>query len=125
MSSARTRAHVPRVYLTAAAVTLVTLLSGCGTSGDQLSAAFVTPDSNQQYEFYDCDQLVGTIRASDNAALELRDRISKAGQWASVIGGYETDYMVQRGNAIAARNAARKKNCEIPADVTELERKSR
>ena len=124
MSNARTRAHVPRVYLTAAAVTLVILLSGCGTSGEQLSAAFVTPDSDQ-YEFYDCNQLVATIRASDNAALELRDRISKSGQLACVIGGYETDYAVQRGNAIAARNVARKKNCEIPADVTERERKSR
>ena len=123
MSSARTRAHV-RSALTAAAVTLTILLSGCGTSGDQLSAAFVTPDSNQ-YEFFDCDQLVATIRASDNAAIELRDRISKSGQWAGVIGGYETDYAVQRGNAIAARNVARKKNCEIPADVTERERKSR
>src|SRR3974390_1204342 len=124
MSSARTRAHVPRVYLTSAAAALVTLLSGCGTSGDQLSAAFVTPDSNQ-YEFFDCDQLVAQIRASDNAAIELRDRISKSGQLASVIGGYETDYAVQRGNANAARNVARKKNCEIPADVTERERKSR
>jgi len=124
MSSARARAHVSRVYLTAAAVTLVTLLSGCGTSGDQLSAAFVTPDSDQ-YEFYDCNQLVAQIRASDNAAIELRDRISKSGQLASVIGGYETDYAVQRGNAIAARNAARKKNCEIPAAVTEREPKSR
>ena len=117
MSSARTRAHVSRVYLTGAAVTLVTLLSGCGTSGDQLSAAFVTPDSGQ-FEFFDCNQLVAQIRASDNAAIELRDRISKSGQLASVIGGYETDYAVQRGNAIAARNVARKKNCEIPAGVT-------
>ena len=116
MSSSRTRAHV-RSALTAAAVTLTTLLSGCGTSGDQFSAAFVTPDSNQ-YEFYDCNQLVATIRASDNAALELRDRISKSGQLAGVIGGYETDYAVHRGNAIAARNVARKKNCEIPAGVT-------
>ena len=123
MSTGRTRAHV-RSALTGAAVTLATLLSGCGTSGDQLSAAFVTPDGNQ-YEFFDCDQLVATIRASDNAALELRDRISKSGQWASVIGGFETDYAVQRGNAIAARNVAHKKNCEIPADVTERERKSR
>ena len=123
MSSARTRAHV-RSALTAAAVTLTILLSGCGTSGDQLSAAVVTPDSNQ-YEFFDCEQLVATIRASDSAALELRDRISKSGQLASVIGGYETDYAVQRGNAIAARNVAHKKNCEIPAGVTERERKSR
>jgi hypothetical protein len=115
MSSARTRAHVPRVYLTTAAVALATLLSGCGTSGEQLSAAFVTPEGSQ-YEFYDCNQLVAQIRASDNAALELRDRISKSGQLASVIGGYETDYAIQRGNAIAARNAARKKNCEIQAD---------
>ena len=124
MSSARTRAHVPRVYLTATAVTLVILLSGCGTSGDQLSAVFVTPDSGQ-FEFFDCNQLVAQIQASDNAAIELRDRISKSGQLASVIGGYETDYAVQRGNAIAARNVARKKNCEIPADVTERERRSR
>ena len=124
MSSARTRAHVPRVYLTAAAVTLVILLSGCGTSGEQLSAALVTSEGNQ-FEFYDCNQLVATIRASDSAALELRDRISKSGQLAGVIGGFETDYTVQRGNAIAARNAARKKNCEIPPDVTERERKSR
>ena len=124
MSSARTRAHVPRVYLTSAAAALVTLLSGCGTSGDQLSAAFVTPGSNQ-YEFYNCNQLVATIRAEDNAVLELRERISKSGQLAGVIGGFETDYTVQRGNAIAARNAARKKNCEIPPDVTERERKSR
>jgi hypothetical protein len=115
---------VSRVYLTTAAVTLVTLLSGCGTSHEQLSAAFVTPDSNQ-FEFYDCSQLVATIRASDNAALELRDRISKSGQWASVVGGYEADYMVHHGNSVAARNTARKKNCEIPADVTEREGKIR
>ena len=123
MSSARTRARVSRVYLTAAAVTLVTLLSGCGTSGDQLSAAFVTPDSDQ-FEFYDCSQLVAAIQTYDKMARELRDRISKSGQLASVIGGYETDYAVQRGNAIAARNVARKKNCEIPVDVTERERKN-
>ena len=124
MSSARTRAHVPRVYLTAAAVTLVTLLSGCGTSGEQLPAAFVTPEGGQ-FEFYDCNQLVATIRASDNAALEFRNQISNSGQVASVVAGYEADYMVYHGNSVAARNVARKKNCEIPDDVTERERKSR
>ena len=123
MSSARTRAHV-RSALTGAAVTLATLLSGCGISRDQLSASFVVPDSDT-YEFFNCEQLIANIRAYDKAALELRDRISNSGQWTSVVAGYESDYMVQHGNSVAALNTARKKNCEIPADVTERERKVR
>ncbi len=92
------------------------LLCQCAVNDDRVGALLVSP-AGEQYEFYSCAQLIAQLKGIKATEKDLRTQIAKAGAVASVIGGYKVDYATQHGNFVAARNAARDKRCEIPADV--------
>jgi len=99
-------------------IVLFVALSACSSSEDRLSSMLVSPEG-EQYQFYNCDQIVGQLRGAVGTERNLEKSMEKGGAVASVLGGYQSDYAVQHGNYVALRAAARKKNCEIPADVAE------
>lgn len=95
---------------------LAAMLCQCAVNDDRVSALLVSP-AGEQYEFYSCAQLLGILKAIKTSQKELKSHIANAGTIGSVVGGYKLDYANQHGSFVAARNAARDKNCEIPADV--------
>jgi hypothetical protein len=98
------------------ALPVLLLLCQCAVNDDRVSALLVSP-AGEQYEFYSCPQLISTMQSIKSTEKDLKAQMLKAGAVASVVGGYKIDYANQHGSFVAARNAARDKNCEIPADV--------
>jgi hypothetical protein len=91
-------------------------LCQCAVNDDRVSALLVAP-TGEQYQFYSCTQLVAEMKKIKTAQAELKSRMVKGGTVASVVGGYKVDYAEQHGRFVAARNTARDKKCEVPADV--------
>lgn len=92
------------------------LLSQCAANDERLLRLLVSP-TGEQYEFYPCAQLIGTMKSIKANEKNLKTHIANAGAVGSTVGGYKLDYANQHGAFVAARNAAKDKNCEIPADV--------
>jgi hypothetical protein len=92
------------------------ILSACAANDDRIGSFLVSP-SGQQYEFYSCEQLIGVLKDMLKNERELKQRISRAGSVASVVGGYELDYANAHGSYVAARNAGRDKSCSIPSEL--------
>jgi hypothetical protein len=91
-------------------------LCQCAVNDDRVSSLLVSP-AGEQYDFYSCAQLIAQMKGIKTAQKELKLHMTNAGTVGSVVGGYKLDYANQHGNFVAARNAARDKKCEIPADV--------
>ncbi len=95
---------------------LLLALCQCAVNDDRVGALLVSP-AGEQYQFYSCTQLIASMKTIKAGQKDLKSRMANAGGFGSVVGGYNTDYANQHGMFVAARNAARDKNCEIPAEL--------
>ncbi len=107
------RAYGARLLALVAAI----LLAGCSSGPDNMMTVFADPG---KYEYHTCPQIAEQTRQWTGREQELRTLMDKAGEGAG--GGfvsaiaYKQDHVAANEELRVLAAAARRKNCETPAN---------